>query len=197
MFKISTLDLFRKVPVDLTQATRRGGLLSLAVATIIGAVLFCEVWTYLEGETKSHIILDSNTESQLEINFEISFFELPCRFANVEVWDYLGNAKLNVDADISKTILGHEQNENHMTEYKDKGKVATQHVDKHEDAHLPEQVVELTSSNYGQYLKQNEYTFVMYYVNVSDHLLHSMLTVLFFFFLEHLSYRLHLCVCLR
>ncbi|CDF35887.1 Protein disulfide-isomerase, PDIA-6 Membrane [Chondrus crispus] len=165
MFKISMLDLFRKVPVDLTQATRRGGLLSLAVATIIGLVLFCEVWTYLEGETKSRIILDSNTESKLEINFEISFFELPCRFANVEVWDYLGNAKLNVDADISKTILGHEQNENHLTEYKDKGTVATQLVDKHEDAHLPEQVVELTSSNYGQYLKQNEYTFVIYYVN--------------------------------
>lgn len=168
MFKLSALDLFRKVPVDLTQATRRGGLLSLGVSTIIGIVLFCEVWTYLEGETKSRVILDSNSESKLQINFEVSFFELPCRYANLELWDYLGNAKLDINADIKKTILGHEQNEKHLMEYRDKGKVTTQHVEKHEDSHLPEQVVDLTAQNYGQYLKQNEYTFVMYYVKVSS-----------------------------
>lgn len=167
MVKLSNVDFFRKVPADLTRATRRGGLLSIAVACLIGLVLFCEVWTYLEGETKSRIVLDSNSESKLDINFEISFFELPCRFATIEVWDYLGNAKLDVSSKIRKTVLGGEHGEKHMTEYKHPGKVNTEKVDKREDIHLPEEVVTLTSKSYGQYLKQNEYTFVLYYVDVS------------------------------
>lgn len=170
MAKLSNVDLFRKVPVDLTQASRRGGLLSITVATVIGLVLFCEVWTYLQGETKSRVVLDNNAESKLEINFEISFFELPCRYATIEVWDYLGNAKLDVSSRIRKTILGNENGDKHMTEYKHRGKVATEHVEKHEDSHLQEQVVDLNSRSYGQYLKQNEYTFVLYYVDVSQYL---------------------------
>lgn len=164
MIKLSNVDIFRKIPTDLTQATRRGGILSITVAAVIGLVLFCEVWTYIEGETKSRIVLDTNRESQLEINFDITFFELPCRFANIEVWDYLGNAKLDVSSQVRKTVIGGELGEEHKRDYQHAGTTVTEHVDHREHAHVPEEVVQLSSSNYGQYLKQNEYTFVMYYV---------------------------------
>lgn len=167
MAKLSNIDIFRKIPNDLTQATRRGGLLSIFVATLIGFVLFCEVWTYIQGETKSRIVLDSNTESKLDINIDISFFELPCRYATIEVWDYLGNAKLDVSAEIRKTVISGEHGEEHKRDYEHPGHAHTEQIDKSHDAHIPEEVVELSADTYGQYLKQNEYTFVMYYVNVS------------------------------
>lgn len=168
MLKLSNIDVFRKIPADLTHTTRRGGVLSIFVATVIGVVLFCEVWTYLEGETKSRIVLDNNTESKLDINFDISFFELPCRYATIEVWDYLGNAKLDVSSEVRRTVISGEFGEEQKRDYEHPGRIHTERVDKSHDAHVPEEVANLVSANYGQYLKQNEYTFVMYYVNVSS-----------------------------
>lgn len=170
MPKLSALDIFRKVPHDLTQATRRGGLLSLFVASLIGLVLFCEVWTYVEGETKSHIVLDNNSESKLAIHFSLTFFELPCRYATIEVWDYLGNSKLDVTTNVKKTVIGGEHGEEHKYDFEPEGKVHTEIVDPRDHDHLPEEAVQLNSQSYGAFLKEHEYTFVLYYVDVS-HLL--------------------------
>lgn len=167
MPKLSNFDVFRKVPLDLSQSTRRGGLLSISVAVVIGIVLFCETWTYLEGETKSHIVLDSNSESKLDINFDISFLELPCRFATVELWDYLGNAKLDVSSTIKKTVISGHAGEEIKHEYLHKGAPAVETIpDEQHKKDVPTQVITLDSSRYGSYLKENEYTFVLYYVDV-------------------------------
>lgn len=166
MLRLSAIDLFRKVPLDLTQPTRRGGLLSLAVGTVISLVLLCEVWTYMSGETKSHIVLDANSEAKLDINFEMSFYELPCRFANIEVWDYLGNSKLDISKQIRKTVITGEHGEEQKHDYHHRGIPATEkvaHNDEMKD--YPEQVRSLDSGTYGKYLKENEYTFVMFYVD--------------------------------
>lgn len=171
MPKLSAMDIFRKVPVDLTQTTRRGGMMSMFVAAVIGMVLFCETWTYFVGETKSHVLLDSNSESKLEINFEISFYELPCRFATIELWDYLGNNRLDISSRVRKTVIGGQQGEELKREYERKVIPQTEKI-AHDDhtKNLPEQVVQLDSTNYGSYLKENEYTFVLYYVDVSQSL---------------------------
>lgn len=166
MMKLSTIDIFRKVPIDLTQTTRRGGLLSIMVASVIGLVLFCETWTYFAGETKSHIVLDTNSESQIDINFELSFYELPCQYATIEMWDYLGNNKLDVSAHVKKRVIGGHHGEEHKHEYQDKGTAHTEKI-AHDDhtKSQPAQLVQLTASNYGSYLKENQYTFVLYYVD--------------------------------
>lgn len=167
MVKLSSFDIFRKIPTDLTVASRRGGVLSILTACIISIVLFCEIWTYVEGETKSRIVLDSNSESKLDINFEISFLELPCRFANVEVWDYLGNAKLDVSSKIRKTVITGDLGEERKGDYEHQGVVRTETVRHDDTSHTkPEEIVELDPNNYGRYLKANEYTFVLYYVDV-------------------------------
>lgn len=165
----SSLDIFRKVPVDLTQTTRRGGIISMFVAAVIGMVLFCETWTYFAGETKSHVLLDSNTESKLAINFELSFYELPCRFATIELWDYLGNNKLDVSARVRKTVIGGQEGEELKHDYEHRALPQTEKI-AHDDnsKSLPNEVVQLQSNNYGSYLKENEYTFVLYYVDVRE-----------------------------
>ncbi|PXF47973.1 Protein disulfide-isomerase 5-3 [Gracilariopsis chorda] len=119
MIKLASLDLFRKVPRDLTQATRRGGVLSLSVASFISLVLFCEVVNYIRGDTKSRLVLDNNSDQLLDINFRLSFYELPCRFATIEAWDFLGNSRLDVTAKIEKTVLSAEHGKLHMQPYKE------------------------------------------------------------------------------
>lgn len=167
MVKLSSLDLFRKVPKDLTQATGRGGFLSIAVTALLALVLTFETWTYISGETRSKIVLDNNNESLLDINFEVSFFELPCRFANVEVWDYLGNAKLDVSTKIQKTVISGADGEIHVGEYLHKpiphpGKAAV----RAKPAQPSDRVTDVPTKEVGALLKENEYTFVLYYVQV-------------------------------
>ncbi|CAN8074456.1 unnamed protein product [Agarophyton chilense] len=158
MIKLATIDLFRKVPRDLTHATRRGGLLSLSVAAVIGVVLFCEVVNYVRGDTKSRLVLDSNSNQLLDINFSLSFFELPCRYATIEAWDFLGNSRLDVTGRIDKTVLSAEHGQIHMQPYKELMPPETERV-----AHAPGHATELDGVSYGRFLKENEYTFVLYY----------------------------------
>lgn len=153
------------MPIDLTQTTRRGGILSITVATVIGLTLFLETWTYFAGETKSRIILDSNSGSEVDINLELSFYEPPCRYATIEVWDYLGNNKLDVSSHIQKTVIG-QHGKLHSQNFRHDPIPAPEKI-AHDDhtKSPPNEVVKLLSSNYGSYLKQNEYTFVLHYVD--------------------------------
>lgn len=168
MVKLSNIDFFRKVPVDLTQTTRRGGILSISVATVIGLVLFLEIWTYFVGETKAHLVLDANSDSKLDINFEISFYELPCRYATVELWDYLGKNKLDVSSHIRKTVIRGDQGEHRKHDYHDRPGPEVEKYDHASDRakDIPVQIAQLSASNYGGFLKDHEYTFVLYYVDV-------------------------------
>lgn len=139
----------------------------MVVAAVIGLVLFCEIWTYFQGETKSRVYLDSNSESKLVINFELSFYELPCRYATIELWDFLGNNKLDISSKVRKTVIGGQHGEELKHEYEHKKAPETEKI-AHDDhsKKVPDEVVRLDSSNYGSYLKKNDYTFVLYYVDV-------------------------------
>lgn len=172
---LSALDLFRKVPKDLTRATTHGGALSLLVFTLLGAVFLLEVWTYAAGETHSKIVLDQNNDEKLQINFAVSFHELPCQFAEVEVWDYLGNAKLDVTGRVTKNkvtgdhaeFVGRRYVPDNIEHEKDEGGVGggagggdsgggdTGHAS----------LVVATQDNFGIRLKEKPFTFVLFYVD--------------------------------
>jgi thiol-disulfide isomerase/thioredoxin len=163
-FRLSSLDLFRKVPRDLTQATNHGGLLSLAAILLLSAVMMLEIWTYAAGETRSKIVLDQNSESKLQIHFSLSFPELPCRFANVEVWDYLGNSKQDVSGSVEKKVLGGE----HGTDVK--GQYIHNAIQHRKDDKAvmdlkSDHIIEASHANLATILGQVDYTFVLFYVN--------------------------------
>lgn len=160
MLKLATLDLFRKIPRDLTRSSHRGGFLSLFVAALISLVLFCEVTDYIRGETKTRLVLDNNADQQVDINFRLSFYELPCHFATIEVWDYLGNSRLDVTTQISKTVLSAEHGLAHMQPFEE-GRVPTTEKVGQVAAHA----TQLDADSYGRFLKQSEYTFVLFYVD--------------------------------
>jgi hypothetical protein len=44
-------------------------------------------------------------EQLLQINFRILVPQLPCEFASIDVWDYMGNNKLDISENIHKTIV--------------------------------------------------------------------------------------------
>jgi protein disulfide-isomerase-like protein len=68
-------------------------------------VFVFELWTYLAGEVETSVMLDTNREQLLQINFKVTMMRLPCEFASVDVWDYLGNNRLDLTKNIHKTMV--------------------------------------------------------------------------------------------
>lgn len=105
MLRLSAYDVFRKLPRDLTHGTTHGGVLSVVAILVIFVVFLLELSTYLTGEVETEVMLDTNRQSNLQINFRITMVQLPCEYASVDVWDYLGNNRLDLKQNIHKTMV--------------------------------------------------------------------------------------------
>lgn len=165
MVALSSLDLFRKIPKDLSQATAHGGVLTLLVSTVLAAVLLLEVWTYAAGETQTKVVLDRNMDEKLRLNFAVTFLELPCEFAEVEVLDYFGNTKMDLFGHIDKTVVVGGKGETVLKKHQ---RVDVPHEvsdGSHEILHS-DFVANLKSDSVGNELRDSPYTFVLFYVCV-------------------------------
>jgi len=105
---LRSVHFYRKVPRDLTEATMAGGTLSL-ISSLVMAYLFCSNFlAYLAVDTTTSIVLDSSDEKKLQLNFNVTLFHLPCRFASLDIVDIMGTHLQNVSANILKTRIDAE-----------------------------------------------------------------------------------------
>mmetsp|Transcript_2092 Transcript_2092/g.6207 ORF Transcript_2092/g.6207 Transcript_2092/m.6207 type:complete len:481 (+) Transcript_2092:175-1617(+) len=96
------IDLFRKVPADLTNATFLGACLSIA-ATVFMAFLFAiELWAFVVQSVETGVVLDTNPDQLLRINFNVTMLDLPCEYAAVDVVDVIGTNQMNVTKNVQK-----------------------------------------------------------------------------------------------
>ncbi len=119
MLKLAAYDVFRKLPRDLTHGTTHGGVLSVLAILLIGVVFLLELSSYLAGEVETSVMLDTNSQDLLQINFRITTLSLPCEYASVDVWDYLGNNRLDLSKDIHKTMVTGRYGEKILGAYSD------------------------------------------------------------------------------
>ncbi|KAK8483069.1 hypothetical protein V6N11_049611 [Hibiscus sabdariffa] len=104
--KIKSVDFYRKIPRDLTEASLFGAGLSI-VAAIAMIVLFgMELNDFLTLSTTTSIVVDNSSDGDfLRIDFNISFPALSCEFASVDVSDVLGTNRLNITKTIRKVSI--------------------------------------------------------------------------------------------
>lgn len=162
--RISTLDIFRKIPRDLTQATGHGGALSILAIFVLASVLILELWDYMAGETRSKLVLDQNADSKLQVNFAISFPELPCRFASVETWNYLGNSKLDINGEVERIVVSGNYGTELRESFEHEGIQHAQGDPNYNDA-SSDYVIDIDQSHFATKLKESDFTFVMFYVD--------------------------------
>ena len=51
---------------------------------------------YLSVEQKTSIVLDASQEKKLQLNFNVTLYHLPCRFATLDIVDVMGTHFQNV-----------------------------------------------------------------------------------------------------
>ncbi|KAF9589098.1 hypothetical protein IFM89_018829 [Coptis chinensis] len=99
--KIKSVDFYRKIPRDLTEASLSGAGLSIIAALAMMFLFGMELNNYLAVSTSTAVVVDKSSDGEfLRIELNISFPALSCEFASVDVNDILGTNRLN----ISKTI---------------------------------------------------------------------------------------------
>ena len=101
------MDLYRRVPVDLTEPTAPGAIISI-VAVILMVLLFLgEVRSYVTPPSRSDMFVasDEGHGSKLRVNYNFTFYKLPCFVASLDVMDVLGRHEVNVDGHGSKVRI--------------------------------------------------------------------------------------------
>ena len=102
-------DAFRTIPRDFCEGGTVHGALLTAAAAVLCAILFaCELNAFLTIATRTTILMDSNQDKLLQINFDVTFQDLPCDHVNVGVWDSFGSDRLNVTKNVMRQKIDHE-----------------------------------------------------------------------------------------
>jgi len=101
-------DAFRTVPKDLAEGTMTGAAMTVAAFATCSILFFCEASAFLSAKPTTRIVIDSNQDSVLRINFDVHMLDLACEFLTVGVWDAFGTERMNVSRNIVKQRVDHK-----------------------------------------------------------------------------------------
>jgi len=105
---MSSVDFYRRVPKDLTEATTLGAAMSMAALGIMAILFFSETAAFARTKIVTSITLDENTQPQLRLNFNITMADVHCDYVSVDVWDALGTNRQNVTKNVEKWQLSED-----------------------------------------------------------------------------------------
>jgi len=99
------LDMYRKVPNDLLEGTKRGSILSYGAITLMITLFTMETLSFLSAPViKTNVSLDSNPDEKVRVNFNITMMDLKCDYAVIDVVSSLGTDQ-NVSQNVRKYSL--------------------------------------------------------------------------------------------
>ncbi|KAK1279697.1 Protein disulfide isomerase-like 5-4 [Acorus gramineus] len=101
--RLKSVDFYRKIPRDLTEASLSGAGLSIVAALAMMFLFGMELNNYMQVRTTTSVIVDNSLDGEfLRIHFNMSFPALSCEFASVDVSDILGTNRLNITKTVRK-----------------------------------------------------------------------------------------------
>jgi len=160
---LKSVDFFRKIPTDLTEATLSGASISIIAAFTMTFLFGMELNSFLQTTTTTSIVVDQSAPGELlKINFNISFPSLSCEFLTVDVSDSLGTKRLNLSKTVRKFPITSDL-EIIGSPVIDKGLPAVEWES--EDSQLPDVDITLpiNHENFEQTMKQYSIVIVNFY----------------------------------
>ena len=100
------LDIFRKLPKDLTEPTFMGAFVSFLCTVVLAMLCMTEVGKYMTVQTKSDMLVDvSHHDDRLNINVDIVFPRMPCDVLSLDVQDVMGTHIVDISGSLFKKKL--------------------------------------------------------------------------------------------
>lgn len=100
--------MYRKVPVDLLEGTKRGSFISVGALFLMLSLFLLETISFFGSSfLQTDVSLDLNRDPKLRVNLNITMMDMSCDYATVDVVSPLGTS-LNVTTHLSKYALDAE-----------------------------------------------------------------------------------------
>ena len=172
---LSKLDMYRKVPNDLMEGTKRGSILSWLAVFIMLTLFILETKEFFTFKIIRDLMLDASDDKRLRINFNITMMDLPCDYAVVDVVSQAGTDQ-NVTAHVTKYSLDSQgirqiyrgrNRQQRDVELDLHDKTVTQTIEElHENG---EDAVVLNEETLTYALREQDYVFVDFYASWCSH----------------------------
>lgn len=165
---VPSVDFYQRVPRDLTEATTLGAVMSLSCIFIMAVLFLSETIAFARSSIETSISVDDSFDSpKIKLNFDISFYTLPCEYLSVDVLDSLGANRQNITKNVEKWHLdeGGTKRGFHGRNREQREIKHEVHPDQDEYEGEPgEHPVEITSAEeYKQFLDSYPLAFVNFY----------------------------------
>eukprot|EP01012_Entosiphon_sulcatum_P030964 TRINITY_DN3857_c0_g1_i2.p1 TRINITY_DN3857_c0_g1~~TRINITY_DN3857_c0_g1_i2.p1 ORF type:complete len:531 (+),score=118.09 TRINITY_DN3857_c0_g1_i2:79-1671(+) len=93
---LSAVDIFRRVPRDLTEASKLGGLVSLVAITVLGALLVLEVKSLRSVNLSTRIDVAHQEDMEFRVNLNFTFPSMSCDLIHLDFLDVVGHRRGNL-----------------------------------------------------------------------------------------------------
>jgi len=163
---MSSVDFYRRVPKDLTEATSLGAAMSMIALGIMGVLFFSETAAFARTKIVTSITLDENTQPQLRLNFNITMLDVHCDYVSVDVWDALGTNRQNVTKNVEKWQISEEGAKLFSGRNREQREVRHEEHDRTlEEMHEEDGVHadDLNKDNHKEWMVDNEMAFVDFF----------------------------------
>jgi len=164
---VPNVDFYQRVPRDLTEATTLGAAMSLSCIMIMAVLFFSETIAFFRSSIETSISVDDTFDSpQIRLNFDLSFYALPCEYLSVDLLDSLGANRQNITKNIEKWHLD-ESGEKRGFHGRNREQREIKH-EEHEDAdeydgEPGDHPIELDAEIYSKFLDKYPLVFVNFY----------------------------------
>jgi thiol-disulfide isomerase/thioredoxin len=173
---ISSIDAFRRVPKDLSEASTTGAVMTVFAIVTCTVLFFCEMTAFLTARPRTDIVLDSNQDSLLKINFDVHMLDMTCDHVTVGVWDAFGSERMNITKNIQKQRIdhkgqdkGHAYSEDELVELEFSDKSFTKDELAELDADWSSSSDQFKHDNFQSVIDAHDFTFVNFYADWCPH----------------------------
>ena len=95
-FDIKRMDIYRKVPKDLTQPTTTGAIISICCVVFMLFMLGTELVWFISPDIRSElVVVNSDPTERIPVKINISIPRMKCEFLGIDIQVYLRHLSMS------------------------------------------------------------------------------------------------------
>ncbi len=95
--RLLQLDIYRRIPKDLTEATALGGIVTIVAIIILLILAISEIRNFLKVDIITSVLVDHSEDATFQMNFNVTIKGLSCEFAAIDLKNIIGRDREDID----------------------------------------------------------------------------------------------------